>query len=342
MREGIDCKGVAWKEDMRPIDKRWDIAGQQFKDLTALFKVFIERKKTSAAWLCRCNCGNELVAYACSLRSGHTGSCGCSTYKRVSQALEKELKAGGRFGRYTVLYKEDKTGQGGIYRCRCDCGTEKSIPRQRLITGAVVSCGCYNREEVSKRTIIDLTGQRFGKLLILGRSNRKVIADVYWNFKCDCGITGEVSGHNLRRGTATSCGCSNMSQGEQIISKILLENNVNFIYNRAYFDDLKSDIGKPLRYDFILLKDNKPYRIIEFDGAQHFVGDIFFCPTEKLFDNRSRNDIIKNQYALSHNIPLVRIPYTEKKNLTYDLLMSDKYLITEQTSSVNSEVMSYG
>ena len=35
----------------------------------------------------------------------------------------------------------------------------------------------------------------------------------------------------------------------------------------------------------------------------------------------------KNQYAFDHNIPLVRIPYKERDNITLDLLLGDKYLL---------------
>ena len=38
-------------------------------------------------------------------------------------------------------------------------------------------------------------------------------------------------------------------------------------------------------------------------------------------------DTIKNNYAFNHNIPLVRIPYTERDNITLEMIMGDKYLI---------------
>jgi len=41
-----------------------------------------------------------------------------------------------------------------------------------------------------------------------------------------------------------------------------------------------------------------------------------------------QRDKEKNEYALSHNIPLVRIPYWERDNITLDMIMGDKYLIT--------------
>ena len=36
---------------------------------------------------------------------------------------------------------------------------------------------------------------------------------------------------------------------------------------------------------------------------------------------------MKNEYALSHNIPLVRIPYWERDNITLEMILEDKYLI---------------
>ena len=40
-----------------------------------------------------------------------------------------------------------------------------------------------------------------------------------------------------------------------------------------------------------------------------------------------KNDDLKNQYALSHNIPLVRIPYNKRDSMNLDDLLGSKYLI---------------
>lgn len=39
-----------------------------------------------------------------------------------------------------------------------------------------------------------------------------------------------------------------------------------------------------------------------------------------------KNDTLKNQYALSHNIPLVRIPYSKRDSMTLDDILGDSYL----------------
>lgn len=52
----------------------------------------------------------------------------------------------------------------------------------------------------------DLTGQRFGKLLVVARANSKN-GRVVWKCKCDCGATVEVYAYSLKSGNTTSCGC---------------------------------------------------------------------------------------------------------------------------------------
>ena len=60
--------------------------------------------------------------------------------------------------------------------------------------------------------IIDLTGQRFGKLLVVKQLPRErdengKLKPIRWLCRCDCGNTCEVVGENLRGGKR-SCGCS--------------------------------------------------------------------------------------------------------------------------------------
>jgi hypothetical protein len=61
-----------------------DITGQKFGRLTVLKRV--ENIRTAAAWLCKCDCGNEVVVVGNKLRSGHTQSCTCSQKDKASEA----------------------------------------------------------------------------------------------------------------------------------------------------------------------------------------------------------------------------------------------------------------
>jgi hypothetical protein len=68
---------------------------------------------------------------------------------------------------------------------------------------------------MSKRVLIDLAGQRFGKLRVVARAAnagaKKNIA--VWCCVCDCGGTCDVTSGNLRAGKSTSCGCSRRVHG---------------------------------------------------------------------------------------------------------------------------------
>jgi len=54
---------------------------------------------------------------------------------------------------------------------------------------------------------IDLTGQRFGRLLVIKRVNSSQSNRICWLCKCDCGNKKIVSSNNLRRVTIKSCNC---------------------------------------------------------------------------------------------------------------------------------------
>ena len=55
--------------------KKLELTGQRYGRLVVLRQAENIGKRT--AWLCRCDCGNEVVVRTDRLRSGHTTSCGC-------------------------------------------------------------------------------------------------------------------------------------------------------------------------------------------------------------------------------------------------------------------------
>lgn len=111
------------------------------------------------------------------------------------------------------------------------------------------------------------------------------------------------------------------------IKQILDEHNIKYLEDKEYFKDLKTSDNGIGRYDFILFEDSHPYRLIEYDGEFHYKSIPSFGGEESLNKTIER-DKIKNEYAKKHNLPLVRIPYTEQNNITFEILMSNKYLIT--------------
>ncbi len=55
--------------------------------------------------------------------------------------------------------------------------------------------------------IKDLTGETFGKLTVLEKTNERDGRYIVWNCRCVCGNEIRVSSKKLQRGTLTSCGC---------------------------------------------------------------------------------------------------------------------------------------
>ena len=55
--------------------------------------------------------------------------------------------------------------------------------------------------------VIDLTGQRFGRLLVLHRVKNVRPARACWHCRCDCGNEINTLSWSLRSGETRSCGC---------------------------------------------------------------------------------------------------------------------------------------
>ena len=245
---------------------------------------------------------------------------------------------GEKYNSWTVLERVlDNSKKGTYWRCQCECGTIKEVASTSLRNGASKSCGCQKaiKARTNNGKFIDETGNRYGKLVVLGRDEQLSIEKhrAQWICQCDCGNITTVSSKCLREDKTKSCGCL-ISIGEENISRILRDNNI--IYKSQYQVNIN---GIFYRYDFAIFnKEDNLIRLIEFDGIQHY-------------DNKQKHwghditktqerDKIKNQYALQNNIPLVRIPYIERDNITLEMLLGNEYLVERQgaISSQDSEV----
>lgn len=333
MRKGVDHRGIEWTERM--LTKNMDnISKQNFGKLTALFPVYTKTKTRKVYWMCLCDCGNYAVCRSDGLKSGHVKSCGCKIVELLENRHSdiRNAMIGQIYGRLTVVafdcLKEKSDGQmESYYWCQCSCGSPLvSIRGSSLKDGNTRSCGCLCKDMLHDNNVLDITGVRFGKLVARRHTNMYIGGSVVWECDCDCGNIHYTSVSRLNAGKVCSCGCTK-SIGESKIREILDANNILYVYNKPYFDDLINIDGNRLKYDFILINESSsPYRIIEFDGIQHYEPIDFFGGQE-IFDKQKTHDTLKDQYALSHNIPLARIPYSKRDTMTIEDLLGDKYLI---------------
>lgn len=233
---------------------------------------------------------------------------------------------GQQFHYLTVIERAGNTADGHAqWKCRCQCGNEILVASNVLRRGHAQSCGCWRKlvaSQKAKDSYHDLTNKRYGRLIAkeyLGSTSK---GGSLWRCECDCGnINFITTAHHLVSGNTQSCGCLR-SKGESIIQQIL--DNAHISYNHQHsFPDLIYESGVPVRFDFYLPDYN---RLIEFDGSQHYYANGGWSDEDNLLLVQQR-DKIRNEYALSHNIPLVRIPYWERDSITLDMIMGDKYKV---------------
>ena len=272
-----------------------------------------------AYWLCQCECGNKKVVRGADLRNGGTKSCGCLLGQH---SIKNEI--GNKYGKLTVIAKSSQRESGSVcWVCKCECGKETIVAGDSLRKGDTKSCGCLVGEKSREVNGNNLTNQKFAKLTALKINEEETIRHgkhgLYWDCVCECGNHTTVLGSNLLSGSVKSCGCMTTSWGEEVIEKILQENNV--LYQKEYcFLDLSSEKNVKLRFDFAIFdKNNNLHHLIEFDGEQHFK-PVPHWGGEDGLKHRQENDSKKNDYCKSNNIHLIRIPYWDIQNISKELL----------------------
>lgn len=134
---------------------------------------------------------------------------------------------GQKFSRLFVLAEaiSDKN-QRIHWECKCDCGKMVIVRADHLKDGHVQSCGCLLKEcskQNGKKTKINLTGQKFGRLTVLRDTGNRKDSKVIWECECSCGKKVYVTSVALRSGNTRSCGClRGLPEGEAAKNSLLL------------------------------------------------------------------------------------------------------------------------
>lgn len=82
------------------------------------------------------------------------------------------------------------------------------LPSARMTTALAEFLGLDYYAASMGRPINDITGVRYGKLVVIGATpERTKGGDVRWLVRCDCGAEKVVPGGHLRSGGTRSCGC---------------------------------------------------------------------------------------------------------------------------------------
>lgn len=101
-----------------------DLAGRRFGRLTAIryVKGYSTPRGSRDGWLCRCDCGNEIVVATSSLTHGRTRSCGCIRREATSKNHARTLghykgTAVTKIRPDRAANRDNKLGIKGVYWC---------------------------------------------------------------------------------------------------------------------------------------------------------------------------------------------------------------------------------
>ncbi len=175
---------------------------------------------------------------------------------------------GQKFGKLTVistaghLIGRKKTTRAWL--CQCECGNTTVVGTNELTGGNTTTCGCGHS--------IDETGNRYGRLLVIGRGDKPNGQGASWLCRCDCGKEFVTRGSALRSGVSASCGCS---ATEKLRAAIMLPEGVaamNQIIRRTKSNALERG------YEYNLSRE----QLIELMGQ-----DCHYCGAKP--SNRSRH-----------------------------------------------------
>lgn len=265
-----------------------NLIGQRFGKLVVIdyadFNISPQGRRR-LQWKCHCDCGNDTLAMDNSLRAGYKKSCGCLLHgtdeaKRMRDEFEK-------------LSEMDAEKLLDLLNPKCE---NQKKPIRKRSTGVLQ----------------DLTNQKFGLWTVLKRGDTRYYKSggqsVCWVCRCECGTIKTVPGRDLKSGASQSCGCLSSSWLEFHTKQYLIDHSFEFEVQKSY-PDLRGICGALLYYDFLVLKNNKPFCLIECQGEQHYRPIKKFGGAKKLL-KQIKNDEIKKSYAKDIlQIPLYEILY---------------------------------
>jgi hypothetical protein len=153
-----------------------NLVGQRFGKLTVIEFKGVD-KAHQALWLCKCDCGNEIVVKAKSIKHNHTNSCGCLRLHCNLVDL-----TGQKFGRLAVLKLAYTTLKKSYWLCKCSCDDKEVVVQSwSLQSGHTKSCGCLQKETIGNLRALPDGDASFNTLYSAyrGRANKKgIIFDI--------------------------------------------------------------------------------------------------------------------------------------------------------------------
>ncbi len=134
--------------------------------------------------------------------------------------------------------------------------------------------------------LIDIIGNRYGKLTVVSRSSDKVGRDILWLCQCDCGNKSKNTKGNLKSGRVISCGCLKKEGNNK--SHMMSKTRQYYIWAfEGFWEDMRDGYKDNLTIDRINSDENyckenckwstyleqgnnkRNNHVVEFNGERH-------------------------------------------------------------------------
>lgn len=132
-----------------------------------------------------------------------------------------------------TIDRKDTNGNYEPDNCRWATFAEQRANQRLYDESARVRKAWESRSRVAKGRL-DLTGQRYGRLVVLGYSDTLGGRLARWHVRCDCGTETVALAKTLRNGGTTSCGCRNReAAAERARERNATDNPAKYRWGRA-------------------------------------------------------------------------------------------------------------
>jgi hypothetical protein len=241
--------------------------------------------------------------------------CGMEYYKRKEYEIVEKFKK-----IYNNKYDYSKFKYSGCmakFIIICPIHGEFSMSTNSHLQGH----GCPTCGNIGKGYSLK-TNKKFIQDAIEIHSNRYDYSKVnytkcYKNVIITCKKHGEFSQCPHSHLQGKGCPKCKISKGESKIIKWLDENSIKYFFQYTFKDCKNLKTNRKLPFDFFIPSKNL---LLEYDGEQHFqyenkIINGKYKITKDVFEKIQSRDGIKTEYAHKNDIKLLRIKYTEFKDI---------------------------
>ena len=244
--------------------------------------------------------------------------------------MAKINEIGNKYGKLLVIEEASKdSSRRMMWKCQCDCGNITVLRGTDLRSGKKISCAECSKKRTAQKLLNDITGQRFGKLVVLkyiGKNQTKHGGSL-WECQCDCGNVAIVGGTELRTGRTIQCPkCGK----EQAIKKLVeyKHSTLEDLTNRQFGDltVLSLSDRKNKHGDRLWVCQCVCGNIVEVQGNNLRTGNTSSCGHRKSNGEEKIKQLLEQNNIL-YKKEKIFLTCKDQKELPFDFYINDKYLI---------------